>query len=222
MIQPNRRNRCCLLAVLLGLAAIGAHAQQDTRSQREREALRRAQATVQQTRAELEALRSERDALLKDKDAAATQARSTDNKLDAARKDSAALRAELSRTQAQQAEDARRHAQALQDSLAEGRQREQQLQRELSALQRERDELVRLNANVVAVLEQRTAQLAELRQRNLGLHALALEAVERYRSKSALDVAHQGDPVFGLARVRTESVAEELRMRIDAQRSPPP
>jgi hypothetical protein len=32
----------------------------------------------------------------------------------------------------------------------------------------------------------------------------------------------QGDPVFGLTAVRIESAAEDLRIRIDAQRLPTP
>jgi chromosome segregation ATPase len=213
--------RRTLIALLLIATAMQAHAQ-DTRAQREREALRRAQALVQQTQAELNRLRAENEAVLQQKDAALGQEQELQGKLAAARRDNAALRADVTRLRSQQAADLKQLTQARSDDAAAAQQRQQELQRELAEQRRERENLVRLNGNLVARLEQRTADLADMRQRNAALHALALEAVERYRLKSTWDMAHQDDPIFGLSRVRTESSAEDLRIRIDAQRSAQP
>lgn len=210
-----------LLVLLLTATALQAHAQ-DARAQREREALRRAQAQVQQTQAELNRLRSENEALVKQKDAALGQEQEVQGKFAAARRDNDSLRAELTRLRSQQAAELKQLTQARTDDAAAAQQRQQELQRELTEQRRERENLVRLNGQLVARLEQRTADLADVRQRNAALHALALEAVERYRLKSTWDMAHQDDPLFGLSRVRTENSAEELRIRIDAQRSAPP
>ncbi|MFY9514605.1 MAG: hypothetical protein WAQ05_26860, partial [Rubrivivax sp.] len=73
---------------------------------------------------------------------------------------------------------------------------------------------------VVAELERRSQALADAQRRVRELHQLGQEAVQRYLDKGAADQALQRDPVFGLAGVRIENVAEDLRMRLDAQRLP--
>lgn len=210
-----------LFAVLLAALAAQAHAQ-DTRTQRDREALRRAHAMVQQARGELDTLRAEKEVLLKEKETALGLAREAQTKLDAAQRDSAALRAESARMQSRLTADLKQQTQTRSEEAAAARQQQQELQGQLADLRREHEHLVRLNANLVSLLERRTAELADLRQRNAALHGLAIEAVERYRHKSLTDMAHQDDPLFGLSRVRTENTAEDLRMRIDAQRSAAP
>ncbi|MEF7614167.1 putative porin [Aquincola sp. MAHUQ-54] len=63
------------------------------------------------------------------------------------------------------------------------------------------------------------AQLAaDGEAKNRQLHTLAVQAVERYRSKTPMETALQGDPLFGLTQVRIENVADELRAQMDAQK----
>jgi hypothetical protein len=131
------------------------------------------------------------------------------------------LRAELARLQTQQAAALKSQADLRTEEAAAGQRRQQELQRELAEQRRGREEMVRLNQNLVALLEQRTAEVAELRKRNAALHALGHEAIERYLQKGTLEMAMQDDPLFGLSKVRTENTAEDMRMRIDAQRSAP-
>lgn len=218
--DPQLPGRLCAAALLLCACASVAQTQ-DTRSQREREALRRSQATLQQTRAELEALRTEKAAALKEKEGALATAEELQARLDAARKEAATLRAELARLQTQHAAALKSQADLRAEEAATGQRRQQELQRDVAEQRQGREEMVRLNQNLVALLEQRTAEVAELRKRNAALHALGHEAIERYRLKSAMDMAMQDDPLFGLSKVRTENTAEDLRMRIDAQRSAP-
>ncbi len=206
---------CLGLLCSLGLPA---EAQQDPRAQREREALRRAQATLQQTQTERDGLRAERDTALKDTAAAgiATQAQAA--RASQAQRDAASLRKALETLRAEQGVERAQAAEALAEARSVSADREQGLQRQLLALRRERDERTQSNGALTTLLTQATATSTDLHQRNTRLHELGLEAVERYRAKSPAERALQGDPFIGITAVRIENVAEELRSRIDAQR----
>lgn len=206
---------CIGLLCSLGLPAV---AQQDPRAQREREALRRAQATLQQTQTERDGLRAERDTALKDKAAAgiATQAQAA--RASQARRELASLRKELDTLRAEQGVERAQAAQALAEARSVAAEREQGLQRQLLAMRRERDERIQANAALTTLLTQATATSNDLHQRNTRLHELGIEAVERYRAKSPAERFLQGEPFIGITAVRIENVAEDLRSRIDAQR----
>jgi chromosome segregation ATPase len=218
---PLRAAGLCLAAMLLLSGGSGDAQTQDARAQREREALRRQQQMLQQARTELETLRGEKAAAEQARADAQAATGAVQARLDAARNEARAQRAELERLRAQQQDTARRHDEQRAEDDASHRRQQQQLQRELAEARGARDELQRANQRLVALLEQRTAEVADLRKRNAALHALAHEAVERFVGKGTMQTALQDDPLFGLARVRTEDTAEQLRMRIDAQREPP-
>jgi chromosome segregation ATPase len=217
--------RRCIQGLSLGLMLLclcwqSSYAQ-DTRTQREREALRRQQALLQQARGELDTLRAENAAVLKQKDDALAAEQSALTRLGNAQRQIDALRAELSRLRTEQADALRAQNDLRAEQAAADSKRLQAVQRERSELQMANDELQRTNQRLVLLLEQRTTEVADLRKRNAALHALAYEAVELFVRKGTLDTALQDDPLFGLSRVRTESAAEELRIRIDAQRGAP-
>lgn len=218
-MQRLRATGLCLTLLLLG-ALPQQGAAQDAKVQRDRESLRRQQALLQQARTELDALRSEKAALTKERDDALASARAALAQRAGTQNELQALRAELARQRTAQAETLREQNALRTEEAAASQRRQQELQRERADLQAARDELQRTNQRLVQLLEQRTAEVADLRKRNAALHALALEAVERFVNKGTLETALQDDPLFGLSRVRTESTAEALRIRIEAERSP--
>jgi hypothetical protein len=73
-------------------------------------------------------------------------------------------------------------------------------------------------SSVTQLLQRSTEALADAEAKNRQLHTLAVQAVERYRSKTPAETAMQGDPLFGLTQVRIENVADELRAQMDAQK----
>ncbi|MCR5867680.1 hypothetical protein [Aquincola sp. J276] len=200
-----------MLCAAMALACLLPAAAQDSR---EREALRRAQAALNDTRRELAALQAERAQLLRDREAAAAQAAAAEQARQALLAQHGRLQQQLaalrSAQEAQAAADAQRHAQATADAAAQA-----------TALQQRLAEQQRSNAAVTALLERATQALAASEDRNRQLHALALQAVERYRSKTPTEAALQGDPLLGLTQIRIDNVAEELRTQADALRSAP-
>lgn len=211
-----------MLCAAMALACLLPAAAQDSR---EREALRRAQAALNDTRRELAALQPERAQLLRDREAAAAQAAAAEQARQALQAQHGRLQQQLaalrtdqqvqlqalrSAQEAQAAADAQRHAQATADAAAQA-----------TALQQRLAEQQRSNAAVTALLERATQALAASEDRNRQLHALALQAVERYRSKTPTEAALQGDPLLGLTQIRIDNVAEELRTQADALRSAP-
>jgi hypothetical protein len=131
------------------------------------------------------------------------------------------LRDEARRVAAEHEADRARAAQAQRTAEAAAAERESVLRQQLAAMQRERDERTLANAALVAELERRMAMLEDARRRVRELHALGIEAVDRYRDKTPQDQRMQNEPVFGFGAVRIENVAEDLRTRLDAQRLPP-
>jgi chromosome segregation ATPase len=210
--------RAGMVALVL-VSLSGSGFTQDTRASREREALRRSQAALQQTQAERDALRGEKDAALKEKDATRAASQALESSLTAARRELAALRGDVQQQRTERGAERARLEQALAAAEARSAESEQAWARQMTELRREREELAKLNANLAAMLERHTEALADARRRNAALHRLGLEAVERYRNKSSLDMALHGERLFGVSEVRIEGVAEELRMQIDAQRA---
>lgn len=208
-----------LLALVLAAACV-LPAQAQEGNSRDREALRRAQAALNDTRRELAALQAERSALQRDKEAAAAQAQAAQQGRDGLQAQLRSLQQQLDRLrEAQQAEHQRQ--QAEQEAAAtQAAERQRQASGQLADLQAQLADTRRANASVSALLERATRALAEAQDKNRQLHALALQAVERYRAKSPTEAALQGDPLLGLTQVRIENVAEDLRTQADALRLP--
>lgn len=212
------------LCAALALACLLPAAAQDNTS-REREALRRAQAALNDTRRELAALQAERAQLLRDKEAAAQQAATAEQARQALQAQHGRLQQQLAaqRTELQAQLAGLRSAQEAEAAAAAQRDRQAATQAatQAAALQQQLAEQKRTAASVTALLERATAALAEAEDRNRQLHALALQAVERYRSKTPTEASLQGDPLLGLTQVRIENEAEALRSQADALRLAP-
>jgi len=210
-----------LFLLTLVLASLPALAQ-DARATRERDALRRAQATLQQTQAQRDALQTEKAALEKDKVAAGSAAETLKRQLATALAEGGRLRDELARRSSEHEAERSRDGAARQQTEAAAVERETALRQQLAEARRERDERSAANQAVVAELARRTQALDEAQKRVRALHALGLEAVERYRDKGLVEQQLQRDPIFGLTAVRIDNIAEDLRTRLDAQRLPAP
>jgi len=208
-----------LILMLLLATALPAAAQDGNK--REREALRRAQAALQQAQGERDALQAQKAALETERGAAAITAEKLRRQLVAAHLEAQKLRDEARRATADLEAERTRMAEARRTAEMAATEREASLRQQLAAMQRERDERTLANASLVTELERRTAALEDARGRVRELHALGIEAVDRYREKSPQDQRLQNEPVFGFGAVRIENVAEDLRMRLDAQRLPP-
>jgi chromosome segregation ATPase len=187
---------------------------------REREALRRAQAALQQSQQERDALAAEKATLQRqaqdaDKRTQALQARlaAAMRELQLEREAVAAARAE---TLALRGEVERERASAEERVQAAERRHRQ----ELAALQGQIGERTRTNQALVAQLEVTASALREAEARNLRLHQLGEQALALYRGLTPGERLRQADRLFGLTAVQIESQAEELLARLDAERLP--
>ena len=199
-------------------AALPALAQGNNAPNREREALRRAQAALQQANGERDSLAAAKAALEKDKTASAALAEAARKQAGSAQAEVAKLREALAQRQTETEAERAREAEARRALETAAEQREQALRQQLAQAQRTGEERAQANAALVAMLAERTTALADARQRVQQLHTLGLEAVERFRTKGLTDQALQADPLLGLTAVRLENAAEDLRTRLDAQR----
>ncbi|MEK8050028.1 hypothetical protein AACH10_07250 [Ideonella sp. DXS22W] len=220
-----RRHPLALMALAAALAwPMAGSAADDTRANREREALRRAQAALQQAQQQRDALQAEKATREQARDEALAQAAAQRKALGSAQAEARQLREELAQLRTQlasqrdQADEARRQATAAAEAAA---QREQELKQQLATARQQSDDRREANATLTALLAERTRALADAQRRSQALHALGLDTVERFRAKGTVDQALQADPVLGLTRVRVESTAESLRMRFDALLSEP-
>lgn len=194
-------------------------AQQDTKVSREREALRRAQAALQEAQQQRDALQAERGPLIEKAKADAEAAAAPQRRAAAAaqaevrqvRETLAKLQAELAaeRQAAQQAAAAA--TQASQDSAR----RDQAQRTQLDRLRTESDERRQANATLTTLLAQRTKALADAQRRVAELHTAGVEALALYGDKHRLTGALQDEPVLGLTSVRTENRVQLLRQRMD-------
>ena len=109
---------------------------------------------------------------------------------------------------------------ALRDAEAHSAAQQQDHQQQIATLRLERDERSSANRALVARLEATTQALLEAQERNRQLHAVGQEAIQRLRGRTAVEGLLLKERVLGLAAVRLDSQAEELLMRLDAQRQP--
>lgn len=211
------------LAALLAGACAGALA--EPAPNREREALRRAQAALQQANTERQALQAEKAgwqqqqrAQAAEQQRAAARLAASQAELRRLREAEARLQAELAQAQAAAADLARQaEAERLRaaQALAETRQA-------LALSRAEGEERSAANRALVQRLSALSAELDDARRRHEALYGLGLEAVGQLRGGGALPPTAQDEAVLGLARVRAQDQAEQLLLRLDAQRLPPP
>ncbi len=214
---------CALLLTLTTAVALPVLAQApaaNNSATREREALRRAQAALQQATQERDALQGEKGRLSQTSSVAEARLKaqtaslvSAQRELKQATESVQRLEAELLVARQQQA-DTRTEAQALLDAA------EQRWRSERTALSAQADERLQANRVLVERLQATTAALATAEENNRRLHALGLEAVDRYRGVTPAVRLVQREPLLGLADVAAEDVAEGLRLRLDSLRLP--
>ncbi|WP_349740915.1 hypothetical protein [Roseateles cavernae] len=199
-------------SLLLGLLAAPSWAQEA--GTREREALRRAQSALRDAQRQQATLQAEKATLERERaqlaaaaETAASRQRGSAGRLEAREQELDTLRSELAalRQRLQQAEQS---AQA----------REQGLQQELLAqrhLVAERGQTVQALSQL---LERSTSALVDSEAKNRQLHAIGEDLVQRYLSRSPTDVTSLSEPLLGLAAIRFENVAEELRAQLAQHR----
>lgn len=187
---------------------------------REREALRRAQAALQQATQERDALQGEASRLKQASSAAEERLKAqtaslatAQRELKQARDESQRLQGELQTARRQQS-DTRTEAQTLLDAA------EQRWRSERTALSAQADERLQANRVLVERLQATTTALAAAEENNRRLHALGMEVIDRYRGVTPADRLLRREPVLGLAEVAAEDAAEGLRLRLDALRVP--
>lgn len=200
------------------LLAQGVHAEDDKRSAQLREAARRAQQQLQQAQQELSSIKTERDKL-------AAQEQSNQQALAAVQAQSrgqvAGLRASLDRSKAD--------GERLQGDLKNEQAQREATARELEATQAKLqvtaqtlDEQRRITQAVTALLERSVKALASAEDANRQLHALGLKAVTAYTQATPEAMRAHDEPFLGLAAVRLDNEAEELRRDMASQRIAPP
>jgi chromosome segregation ATPase len=194
-----------------------AHAEDDKRSAQLREAARRAQQQLQQAQQELSSLKTERDKL-------AAQEQANQQALTAAQAQSrgqvASLRASLDRSKAD--------GERLQGDLKNEQVQREAAARELEATQarlqatsQTLEEQRRITQAVTALLERSVKALASAEDANRQLHALGLKAVTAYTQATPEAMRAHDEPFLGLAAVRLDNEAEELRREMASHRVVP-
>lgn len=220
---PRRAWPCVLGAGLVGLVLCWPVLAQDASTSREREALRRAQSALQQAQQQRDALQAEKAELERrqTEQAALTQKQQTQAKAELKRLHTLAREQDGLRSQwaAEQAALA-----ALREStLADKARAESHLaeaNRQAAQWRAERDDRTAANRALVTRLEAATQALADAQARNRQLHAVGQEAIQRLRGLTPAERALLDDPILGLTAVRIGSEAEDLLLRLDAQRLP--
>ena len=220
-----------LAALLYGLCLAPPAAAQDSKTvSREREALRRAQASLRETQQARDALQADKARLEAEAGALAGKLKCQQAGLVAARSAQAELRAlraaqqqavdELAQAKSAAAAAEATAAAALRDAEARSATQQQDHQQRIATLRQGRDERSSANRALVARLEAATQALADAQQPNRQLHAVGEEAINRLRGRSAVEALLLKERLLGLAAVRLDSQAEDLLMRLDAQRQP--
>lgn len=214
-MELRRGISICRFLLVLALAGSMpfAHAQEDKKASREREALKRAQQALRQSEDENAALKTEK-AALEQKLAAATAAA---GKLPAAE---------------QEAKAAGQRAGGLARELTQAKQGGTELQAKLDdtaaklvKLGQEHTEALRTIASRDSQIKQQQNTLMQTRgeitaceDKNLKLYTYGDELAQRYRQKSAFDALRQAEPFTGLEQARIDNVIEEYRDKLDAQK----
>ncbi|GCL62920.1 hypothetical protein [Pseudaquabacterium pictum] len=219
------RSRRILPLLALALAVLHAGAPAQT-TDRDRTALRRAQAALQQAQQAREA--AEAEARSQGTARSEAEARLTRQQAEQAglRRALAEARAALAAAQATHATaldaERQRQAQAEAARTADEAARTQAWRGQLADSERLAEERRLANAALVQQLAQRSAALADAERRIDALHGLGGELLQRYRDKGRLEQALQNEPVFGLVAVRQEDRITRLQEQLDQLRQPTP
>ncbi len=219
------RSRRILPLLALALAVLHAGAPAQT-TDRDRTALRRAQAALQQAQQAREA--AEAEARSQGTARSEAEARLTRQQAEQAglRRALAEARAALAAAQATHATaldaERQRQAQAEAARTADEAARTQAWRGQLADSQRLAEDRRLANAALVQQLAQRSAALADAERRIDALHGLGGELLQRYRDKGRLEQALQNEPVFGLVAVRQEDRITRLQEQLDQLRQPTP
>lgn len=210
-IVPLRRAPHLLLAIACALAP-SARADDDKRLAQAREALRRAQQSLQSTQAQRDALAQDKarleqqkleseqalaDAATKEKAASAQRAR-----LDAS---AGALRAERDALKAE-----------LEGERSAGRQRLEESQARLAEAETRADDQRRTTVALRGLLQRSVQSLAENERQNRVLYDLGRQATSAYADCQMHGSTSVDANMLGLADVRVTDVAEQLRREMDA------
>jgi len=211
----------CLSALLaLALAGSACAAPADKKANREREMLRKMQASQQQ-------LSDEKAQLEKDM-------ADLGKKVATLSGQSGSLRAALGRAETKAAE--------VQKELEASRRESAALGEKLQDSQKKFDELVGQHKEKLQTLAARDNELAQVRsdleaqgrnldasesrntsceEKNLTLYRLNVELAERYRNKGFFDAVGQVEPFTQLKNVEIENILQEYRDKFDAERIEP-
>lgn len=204
-----------MLAVALAGSAWAAPA--DKKASREREMLRKMQASQQQ-------LSDEKAQLEKDK-------ADLGKKVATLSGQSGSLRAALGRAETKAAElqkdldSSRRESAALGEKLQESQKKfdelGQQHKETLQTLATRDKEYAEVRSNLEArgrALETSENRNAACEEKNLKLYQLDVEMAERYRNKGFLDAVGQAEPFTQLKNVEIENILQDYRDKLDAER----
>ncbi|MFY7864415.1 MAG: hypothetical protein ACOVRJ_06180 [Roseateles sp.] len=203
----------CLL--LLSPFAL-AQAQSDAKQSREREQLRRSQAALQAAQSKAESLGAENATLLRERDDLVKEAARQKASSRGFQQQREQLRVEVDRHR----DEALALATRLKEQELAATQREEQLQQQLLASNRELVQIRQSNLALSTLLERSNQQLLQAQARNTELHALGQQALDLWLGKTVAEATVQQDPLLGLAHVAMQEKAESMRLKLDGQRLP--
>jgi chromosome segregation ATPase len=202
------------IAVLVATVPWTAHAQQDAKVSREREALRRSQAALRQAQEQQAVLTKEKADLAAEKGKRDEELKRTGAQLGSVRGEVARLQARVAQLAAEVEQlkaDSARDKEAAAKAADTAAERIVRTERLLS----ERTQTV---TSLTALLERSTTALAASEEANRKMYAFGREMIEQYRRATSAEEFLASEPVIGFAAVRRENVAEDLRTRLDAAR----
>lgn len=205
---------------LVLLSAAPAHAQEDKKAGREKEALRRTQQALRTAQERQSALEREKAALALKLD---TESRKAETEVAGAQRAARASRSSLASAQAEIARlkaelDAlRTRSDGDRQTLTE---QNNTLKRSLQETQQLLVERTQTATSLARLLDRSTQALANAEQKNRDLYASSRLLLDRYRNKSAGDALAQREPLLGFAEVTLENEAEALRTQLEAHRLP--
>ena len=197
----------------LALLASGAHAADEKRAARDREALQRSQSALRAAQEEKAALSAKLAEL-------ELRAKSAEDKAGTAQRGNSAAKKRIAELEAEQ--------QTLRGEA-------ERLTVQLESLKRDHAQLGEREKAGAGALTQRVREITELQgvsakqvkdlgvcaERNARLYVLGRELIDRYEKKSCYDSLLQSEPVTQLKRVEIENLVEDYRDKLDEQKSLP-
>lgn len=193
--------------LLLGVSGLAGAADNDAKSTREREMLRRAQDALRQSQ-------QENGSLAQGKAESEQKLQAANKQLEAARNASkseqSAVRAKLKAATDAQAEVARQ----LEESRRQIAQLTVQQKETATTLSARESDVKRLQAD----LDGAKAAGASCEAKNLKLYEYSQQLVQAYDRKGVWAAMSQKEPVLGLGAVQKENLLQEYQQKLDAQR----